>query len=142
MSLKGKNFTGTHNNPTMALPEYLECLKKLPNCVAARVQLEKGEQGTPHFQWMVALDKEQRTKKIQQLLPKTHVEKAKNALAAWRYCGKEDTRLEGPLEFGVPPAARNVQGDTKERNRMIIEHGVVAAVDEGLIPIEKFSNLV
>lgn len=62
-------------------------------------------------------------------------------MAAWRYCGKEDTRVEGPMESGVPPAARNVKGDVKEHNEMIISGGLVRAVDEGLIPIEKYTQL-
>lgn len=33
-----------------------------------------------------------------------HVEVAKSALNAWEYCGKKETRVEGPVEFGVPPA--------------------------------------
>jgi len=41
------------------------------------------------------------------------------------------------MEFGVPPAAKNVKGDTKARNAMILEFGVVKAVDDGLIPLEK-----
>ncbi len=69
--------------------------------------------------------------------PGCHVELTKNAMAAWNYCGKADTKLEGPLEHGVPPAAKNVKGDTKQRNEMIIEYGVVKAVNDGLIPIEK-----
>lgn len=69
-----------------------------------------------------------------------HIEQAKNAMKAWNYCGKADTREEGPLELGVPPASKNVAGDTKQRNQMIIEYGLVKAVDEGLIPIEKFKQ--
>lgn len=68
----------------------------------------------------------------------SHVDVSRNAMAAWRYCGKEESRVEGPLEFGLPPAAKNVKGDTKERNRMILEMGAVKACEEGLIAIEKF----
>lgn len=71
------------------------------------------------------------------LFPGCHIERSKNALAAWRYCGKEDSRQEGPMDFGVPPASRRVKGDTKERNAMILQHGVIKAVDDGLIPLEK-----
>lgn len=46
------------------------------------------------------------------------------------------------MEHGVPPAARNVKGDTAARNALILEHGPVKAVEEGLIPIEKFKSLV
>lgn len=69
--------------------------------------------------------------------PGCHVEYTKNAMAAWNYCGKEEGRQEGPLEHGVPPAAKNVKGDTASRNKMILEYGVVKAVENGLIPIEK-----
>ncbi len=62
-------------------------------------------------------------------------------MAAWRYCGKEDSRVEGPVEFGVPPASKAVKGDTKQRNQMILELGPLKAVEDGLIPIEKFKQL-
>lgn len=67
-----------------------------------------------------------------------HVEISKNAMAAWKYCGKEDTRVEGPEEFGIPPASKAVKGDTAARNKMILEYGVVKACEEGLFPVEKF----
>lgn len=137
---RGKNFTGTMNNPEISLEEFLVVLKSIPNMVAARCQLEKGENGTPHFQWMVSLSKTARTNLIIKNLKGCHVEQAKNAMAAWNYCGKEDTRLEGPLEHGVPPAAKNVKGDTAARNKMILEYGPLKAVEEGLIPIEKFKQ--
>lgn len=75
------------------------------------------------------------------IIPGAHIEKAKNAMSLWNYCGKSDSRIEGPLEHGVPPAARNVKGDTKERNQMILKMGVVKAVEEGYIPIEKFKQV-
>ncbi len=61
--------------------------------------------------------------------------KAKDPFKSWEYCGKEDTRVEGPAEFGVPPAALNRKGDLKARNAMLIAKGVVAAVDDGDIPL-------
>lgn len=70
--------------------------------------------------------------------PGCHVEPAKNAMKAWNYCGKSDTRREGPLEHGVPPASKAVKGDTAERNKMILSMGAVNAVDRGVIQIEKF----
>jgi hypothetical protein len=59
-------------------------------------------------------------------------------MAAWNYCAKEDTRVEGPLEHGLPPASKAVKGDTKKRNAMILEYGPVRAIEDGLVPIEKF----
>jgi len=66
-----------------------------------------------------------------------HVERARCAQDVWEYCGKEDTRVAGPLEFGVPPARQNVKGSVAERNKMIFEKGVIKAVDDGVIPLEK-----
>jgi len=56
----------------------------------------------------------------------------------WEYCGKEDTRIEGPMDFGLPPAARNKAGDLKERNKLILEKGPLWAVEEGLVCVTKF----
>jgi len=64
-------------------------------------------------------------------------------LASWGYCGKEETRVvdpdicTGPLSHGLPPAKRNKAGDTKAKNKMILEYGLKKAIDEGLVPIEK-----
>lgn len=59
-------------------------------------------------------------------------------MASWKYCGKEESRLEGPLESGVPPASLRVKGDKGERNKLIIEKGLTWAVENGHIPIEKY----
>lgn len=139
--MSGRNFTGTMNNPTMTGEEFLDMLKRIPNCSAACAQLEKGENGTPHFQWMLTLSKVARLPAMIKKLKGCHVELAKNALAAWRYCHKEDTRVEGPWEYGVPPASRAVKGDTAARNAMILKDPV-KAVEDGVIPIEKFRQVI
>lgn len=69
------------------------------------------------------------------------MEISRNAMAAWNYCGKQESRVLGPIEHGVPPASKRVKGDTKKRNEMILEYGVVKAVEEGLVPIEKFKQV-
>jgi len=51
---------------------------------------------------------------------------------------KEDTRVEGPWEFGLKPARKNVKGETKERNAKILELGVEKCVEEGLIHIKEY----
>lgn len=91
-----KNFVGTTNNPEITLEEMLDVLKRLPHISAARVQLEKGAEGTPHFQWVTCHTKYVHWNTMKKKFPTSHVEKAKNAMASWNYCGKEDTRIEGP----------------------------------------------
>jgi len=137
---KGKNWFMTMNNPTVTLEEFLDKLRG-NNATYARAQHERGAEGTSHYQAVVGYSIERRHGAMTKTFPGVHIEKSKNALASWRYCGKDDTRVEGPVEFGVPPAAKNVKGDTKARNAMIIAHGVVKAVDDGLIPIEKLKQV-
>jgi len=105
----------------------------------ARVQAERGGlEGVLHFQGCIGWTTEKRHAAVRKLFPRAHVSKSRNAMAAWNYCGKKETAVEGPYEIGVPPASKAVKGDTKQRNQMILEKGVVEAVNEGLIPIEKF----
>jgi len=132
---RGKNFSLTKNNPNETLEEFMLVLKK--DALYARAQLEKGETGTPHFQACVGYSKTTRTNAVIKRFPGCHIELSKNAMAAYTYCGKVDSRLEGPLDHGIPPASLRVAGDKKERNKLILQYGVVKAVDEGLIDVEK-----
>lgn len=45
------------------------------------------------------------------------------------------------MEHGIPPAARNVKGDTAARNAMILKDPI-KAVEDGIIPIEKFKQVI
>lgn len=137
MQSRSLNWMLTVNNPDCSLDDFFDHLKA-NDAKYARAQLEVGDSGTHHFQACVGYKALVRFKRMTLLFPETHIEPAKNALKSWNYCGKEDTRVEGPLEFGLPPAAKNVKGDTKKRNAMIIEYGVVKACEDGLIPLEKF----
>lgn len=58
------------------------------------------------------------------------------------YCLKEDTRLDGPWEFGLKPARRNVAGDCAARNKKILEIGAAACVEQGLIPLKDYQRFV
>ncbi len=129
----------TKNNPSETLTDWFDKLKA--GALYARAQLEEGKQGTPHFQACVGYKAPRRLARMRKDFPGCHIEVTKNALAAWNYCGKADGRLEGPLEHGVPPAAKNVKGDTAARNKMIIEYGVIKAVNDGLLPIEKLKQV-
>lgn len=73
--------------------------------------------------------------------PGCHIEISKNALASWEYCGKEDTRIEGPIEFGIPPACLNKKGAKAKRNLLLISKGAEQAVRDGDIKIEDYAKL-
>lgn len=57
------------------------------------------------------------------------------------YCLKEETRVEGPWEFGLKPARRNVKGDVASQNKRILELGPERCVDEGLIHIKDYLKI-
>lgn len=69
-------------------------------------QLEKGESGTVHIQAYVCLKKNYRLAGLKKRDPLAHFEMVKRDNGASTYCLKEETRLEGPLEFGTRPMAR------------------------------------
>lgn len=138
---KSRNFLITKNNPQEDINEFQQLLQRAFTTIYTRVQLEKGKQGTVHIQACFGTKNAVHLTKVIKSLPGCHIEIAKNAMAAWNYCGKEDTRMDGPVESGLPPAAKNVKGDTKARNELILEKGVERAVEEGIIPIEKYRQI-
>lgn len=64
-------------------------------------QLEKGESGTEHLQFFVRFANTKGKSYFKKLDKRIHFEQSKNALASKRYCLKEDSRIEGPWEFGL-----------------------------------------
>jgi len=106
---KSRNWLGTLNNPSsdVTTEEWLKAL--FTNAKAKYVcgQLEKGEEGTPHIQYFINFDNSQRLSYLKKLCPRSHFEEVKINNGAHDYCMKEDTRLEGPYEFGEKPRQRN-----------------------------------
>lgn len=58
---------------------------------------------------------------------------------------KEDTRIEGPWEFGTKPLRQNVAGECKEarraKNREMIDTPIHTLVDEGRLSIFQAKQL-
>lgn len=72
---------------------------------------------------------------------KSHFEVVKYDNGASDYCLKEDTRVEGPWEFGLKPARLNKKGSKAEQNAKLLEMGPEEAVKQGLIGIERYLGL-
>lgn len=97
---KFTNLFFTWNNPDITGEQFVERCK--PHAQYMVFQLEKGESGTPHFQGVIELKKQQRGQWVMDHICKH---------AAWfdlisetggpKYCMKDDTRVEGPWEFGT-----------------------------------------
>lgn len=105
-----KNFVFTINNPTITPDQLWETLNTKAKYLI--FQLEKGENGTPHFQGYCELSRKSRFTTIKALLPQAHIEPRRGTQAqAKEYASKEDTRVEGPFEFGTftpaEPGKRN-----------------------------------
>jgi len=75
---------------------------------------------------------------MKKLDSEVHWDPIKRDNGAADYCMKDDTRVEGPYQFGTKPVRLNKKRDVKARNKEILSLGPVEACKQGLIPIEKF----
>jgi len=107
-----KNWLITHNNPKMTLQEYMAAWEK--DVVYMNAQLEKGKEGTPHIQAYVSLKRNQRLSYMRKRDSHAHFEPVQKDNGASKYCLKEETRLEGPFEFGTRPVNRASKQDWED----------------------------
>lgn len=77
-------------------------------------QLEKGAEGTVHVQFFLNFKNETRLAALKKHCSRAHFEPVKINNGAHSYCMKEDTRLEGPFEYGEKPVQRNSKKDWEE----------------------------
>lgn len=91
-----RNWIGTINNPTILFESLWD-----PEAMNYMIgQLEKGEEGTLHYQLFINLKRDQRLSYLKKINNEAHWEIAKDANKARNYCKKEESRVEGPWEFG------------------------------------------
>lgn len=88
---KATNWSVTINNPTKNDDEYIALARQKGWKVEG--QLEKGENGTPHFQLLVICKGQQRFSAIKKAFPRAHIEIARDMIALRKYVNKEDTRV-------------------------------------------------
>lgn len=104
----------TLNNPELFTADYLEQIHKKSKATYTVGQLEKGAEGTPHIQFFMNFKTPVRPTAIKKLDNRLHIEVVKINNGADAYCMKEDTRLEGPYEYGMKPVKRNSKKDWEE----------------------------
>lgn len=106
-------YIGTLNNPdTSVMVSYLEHWVTRHGASYCCGQLEKGESGTVHLQFAVAFPKPgKRITAMKKICSRSHFEPVEHDNGIDAYCMKEDTRVEGPWEFGVRPVQRNSKTD-------------------------------
>ena len=109
-SVNSRNWICTLNNPTCTL----EDIHTRSKAVYTVGQLEKGENGTLHFQFFQNYKTSIRLSAYKKLDPRIHADMVKVNNGAHTYCMKDDTRVDGPWEFGTKPVQRNNKTDWEE----------------------------
>lgn len=95
---------GTLNNPGEDPQGILLSIHNKSKAIYTVGQLEKGVEGTIHLQFYVNVGKnKQRFSYMKKVNSEAHWEVVRFNKAAELYCMKEDTRLDGPWEFGEKP---------------------------------------
>lgn len=89
MSDRGTSWSVTINNPIPADEENIALARQKGWKVEG--QLEKGKEGTPHYQLLVKTP-QVRFSAVKKMFPRAHIEKARNVAALENYVHKEETR--------------------------------------------------
>lgn len=78
-----------------------------------KYQLERGEQGTLHYQGCLFLSRIASLAVVKRLLGvnHAHLEIARSPKHAIAYCGKDETRIDGPWEHGEEPKGQGHRSD-------------------------------
>lgn len=92
----------TWNNPKH--PEDKEKLLKEKIISYVKFQYEKGKSGTPHYQGVFYLKNPNTCSGLRKHFPGCgYMAPVKDTKGAITYCGKSESRLDGPWERGTPP---------------------------------------
>jgi len=91
------------NNPSVPPKDYLENWFTIGKATYVCGQLEKGEEGTEHVQFFLNFKSKPKLSALKKICAKAHFKPVLINNGAHDYCMKEDTRVDGPWEFGVKP---------------------------------------
>jgi len=109
--VKSRNWLCTLNNPEGLT---LEALHTRSGAVYTCGQLEKGENGTLHLQFFMNFKDGCMLTAFKKIDHRIHAEVVVINNGAHTYCMKDDTRVEGPWEYGTKPVQRNNKVDWEE----------------------------
>lgn len=101
-----KYWVFTLNNPAIKPAVLVDRLRQSAGVLFGVFQLEKGTNGTPHFQGYIGLSRSQRFSYVKNLMEGSpHWEPRRGThRQAYDYCTKSNTRVSGPYEFGTFPS--------------------------------------
>lgn len=124
-SPRSRSWSVVINNPTFTLERFHAAIRENEKVAYFIGQFEKGESETLHLQALVTY-KNPRTRSAiikDDFMDRANLEPAKNVSRLSKYVSKSDTRVEGPLEFGIRPAGRGFRTDLDDL-RDAIDSGV------------------
>lgn len=106
-----RSFTGTWNNPTLSLREFVDKFSEHRHVRYIVAQKEVGENGTPHIQWTMNMKQPVKYGSVRKHILGVHVEICRDLDHCIEYCKKARTQIEAPIEFGERPFHRNRKTD-------------------------------
>lgn len=138
---QGCNWVFTLNNPQREEnPEHWPSTKYMV------WQLEKGEEGTPHFQGYVIFHSNKTLAAVKKINPRAHWELRRGTHEEARaYCVKEESRLEGPFEKGIPPITRGKRTDLLLVKQLLDEGATESEIcrnEDCLGTVARYSKLI
>jgi len=101
---RAKHWCFTINNPDLEADK--KTMSEAPDIKYCVMQLERGEDGTLHLQGVIGFDKQKWFNTLKHLHQRAHWEVSRSVPKAVAYCRKEETRVEGPWEYGEVPVAK------------------------------------
>lgn len=137
MSLRNQNskyWCFTINNPSADDELQMDRLRDVSTYLV--YQLEQGENGTRHYQGYVEFSIRKKGSTVKNLIPRAHLQQRRGSgEQASEYCKKDESRLDGPFEFGtLATVTQGARNDLK---------AIKAAINEGrsLTDIAKDDNI-
>lgn len=139
MQVKARWFIFTLNNPKEEIEQIWTRFQK-GGCKFLTGQTERGESGTPHFQFVAWFANQTRGSALKKMLPEAHFEICKGTPEqAVAYCTKEDTRIGDVFKFGEYPFKLNSKTDW-ETVKTAAQKGQLEEIP-GKIYVTHYTNL-
>lgn len=129
--MQQRHWLFTLNNPSLLPDEYLEKAKAWQDLRYIIFQLERGEQGTEHYQGYVIFGKRRTLASLKKEEAGAHWEPRKGTSDQARaYCSKEETRVSGPYEFGDYETGQGTRTDLKQAIAALRDGGIKRVREE------------
>lgn len=109
--VKARTWLCTYNNPKDMNLEQIHLVTGATYTVG---QLERGSNGTVHFQFYQNYKNSIRLAHFKKCMPTVHAEPVRVDNGVEKYCMKDDTRIDGPWAYGSKPLQRNSRADWDE----------------------------